>query len=80
MTTNTKSVDQTDRLRTPLLTESEAADRLRLKKKTLQRWRWQGSGPAFVKLGSAVRYCEDEISRFIDDRRTNSTSSDSATR
>ena len=39
-----------------LLTESEAAELLRLKPKTLARWRWAGTGPRFLKVGGAVRY------------------------
>lgn len=48
-----------------LLTEHEVAALLALSHRTLQRWRWLGQGPAFVKLGGAVRYERSEIERFI---------------
>ena len=37
-------------------TESETAKFLRLSPRTLQRYRREGSGPAFVKLGTRIRY------------------------
>ena len=36
--------------------EHELSDRLGLSVRTLQRWRWQGKGPAFLKLGGRVVY------------------------
>lgn len=39
-----------------LLTEVQAADLLRLSPRTLQAWRCQGIGPAFVRAGRAIRY------------------------
>ncbi len=38
------------------LNESELSDRLRLSVRTLQRWRWSGRGPAYLKLGGRVVY------------------------
>lgn len=48
-----------------LLTEAQAAAKLSLAKATLARWRWQGIGPAHIKLGSAVRYAESDLDAFI---------------
>jgi hypothetical protein len=39
-----------------LLTETLAAELLRLSSRTLQAWRSQGVGPEYVKAGRAVRY------------------------
>jgi putative DNA primase/helicase len=39
-----------------LLNEHEAAQLLNLAVATLRRWRWIGNGPAFAKIGRAVRY------------------------
>lgn len=39
-----------------ILTEIQAADVLRLSSRTLQAWRAQGRGPAYVKAGRAIRY------------------------
>jgi hypothetical protein len=39
-----------------LLTEVQAADLLCLSIRTLQSWRNQNRGPAFVRAGRAIRY------------------------
>lgn len=50
----------------PLLTESEAAEYLRLAPATLARWRWHGSrGPSHRKLGGAVRYAVSDLDAYI---------------
>lgn len=46
------------------LNEIELADRWRLSERTLQRWRWQRKGPAFVKLGGRVVYPIVDIEAF----------------
>lgn len=48
-----------------LLRETDAATYLELAPKTLARWRWAGKGPAFYKLGSAVRYSVDDLDSFV---------------
>lgn len=48
-----------------LLREIDAAAYLGLAPKTLARWRWAGKGPAFHKIGSAVRYSVLELDSFI---------------
>ena len=52
-----------------LLDTREAALRLRLASGTLQNWRSQGQGPAFVRLGRAVRYDETDLARFVEKGR-----------
>ena len=47
------------------LTELEAAGRLGLKVATLRAWRHQGRGPAFVRLGRAIRYLGSDIDEFL---------------
>jgi predicted DNA-binding transcriptional regulator AlpA len=47
------------------LTEIEAAGRLGLKVATLRAWRHQGRGPAFVRLGRAIRYLGSDIDEFL---------------
>ena len=49
-----------------LLTRREAAQRLNLKPGTLASWSSQGRGPAFVRLGRAVRYRLDDLQNFVD--------------
>lgn len=53
-----------------LLSTREAARRLGLAAGTLQNWRIRGQGPAFVRLGSAVRYSSEDLARFISQGRT----------
>lgn len=36
--------------------EQDLSDRLGLSVRTLQRWRWQGKGPPYLKLGGRVVY------------------------
>lgn len=48
-----------------LLTTVEAANYLRIEKRTLENWRVSGRGPAFVRLGGAVRYRRGALERFI---------------
>jgi predicted DNA-binding transcriptional regulator AlpA len=58
------------------LTESEAALRLGLKVATLRAWRHQGRGPAFVRLGRAVRYLATDIEDFLNANRCRPKSTD----
>lgn len=47
------------------LTEADAAARLGLKVATLRAWRHQGKGPAFLRLGRAIRYLASDIDEFL---------------
>jgi predicted DNA-binding transcriptional regulator AlpA len=62
-----------------LLTESEAAEFLRLKPKTLARWRWAGEGPTYRKIGGAVRYAVSDLEQFLEASARQSTSDEGAT-
>ena len=57
-----------------LLTETETANVLSLKVATLRRWRWEGKGPQYLKIGNAVRYDPAVIERYIEESRRSSTS------
>jgi hypothetical protein len=46
------------------LTQSEVARRWCLSPRTLERWRWLGQGPAFLKLGGRVAYRLEDIEAF----------------
>jgi excisionase family DNA binding protein len=49
-----------------LLTPAQAAERLGLSVSTLAKYRClKSDGPAFVRLGSAVRYAEADLADFI---------------
>ena len=42
--------------------------------RTLQRWRQEGIGPIFIKVGRAVRYRREDLDRFLEERKFLSTS------
>jgi len=42
-------------------TATEAAEYLRSSKSTLAKLRLVGSGPAFFRIGRAVRYCRSDL-------------------
>jgi hypothetical protein len=48
-----------------LLTEDEAADSLRISVRTLQAWRLKQAGPAFIRVGRAIRYRHGDIKDWI---------------
>lgn len=54
------------------MTEVEAAARLGLKVATLRAWRHRGRGPAFVRLGRAIRYLATDVDEFLRAHRCNS--------
>ena len=56
-----------------VLTEIEAAELMGWSVKTLQKRRWQGKRPAFLKIGASVRYDPAELIDFIEGARRRST-------
>ena len=48
-----------------LINEIAAAQLLGLRRQTLTRWRWEGKGPPFCKIGRAVRYRLPDVEAFI---------------
>jgi predicted DNA-binding transcriptional regulator AlpA len=57
-----------------LLRTSGAAARTGLSVSTLNKLRCSGGGPAFLKLGRAVRYKPVDLKDWLDSRRVMSTS------
>jgi len=49
-----------------LLTESEAADVLRVSVRTVQAWRLRVTGPAYVQVGRAIRYRRRDLIVWIE--------------
>lgn len=43
------------------LNQVELAARLKISPRTLERWRWTGEGPAFLKIGGRVVYRLQDI-------------------
>ena len=50
------------------LTQDEAAKRLRLSPRTLERMRLNGDGPRFIKAGRRVLYRNSSLEAWVDDR------------
>lgn len=57
-----------------LFKETEAAAVLGVEPGTLRKWRWEGKGPKFLKIGSSVRYSIEDIQTFIAEARRQNTS------
>ena len=57
-----------------LMREADAARLLGLSVRTLQKWRWSGKGPEFLRLHGAVRYNRADLLTFISSARRSSTS------
>jgi predicted DNA-binding transcriptional regulator AlpA len=53
---------------------SGAAERLGLKRKTLENWRSNGGGPPYYKLGGRIVYDDFEVDSWCAARRRTSTS------
>lgn len=52
-----------------LLAERDLSELLGVNRATLRRWREDGTGPLFVRLGSKlIRYREDDLTAFLDRR------------
>jgi predicted site-specific integrase-resolvase len=46
------------------LNQIELADRLNISHRTLERWRWKGTGPAYLKIGGRVVYRLEDVETF----------------
>lgn len=57
------------------VTQTELARRWSISPRTLERWRWIGEGPRFLKIGGRVIYRLDEIEAF-ELRQTRSSTAD----
>lgn len=57
-----------------LLNQTEVAEFLGLSEAWLERARWAGNGPRYVKFGRAVRYKFADIEKYLASRERMSTS------
>ncbi len=57
-----------------LLRTRAAAEKLGLSPRTLEKWRVQGRGPRFYKLGSSVAYGSGDLDAWLARRSRISTS------
>lgn len=46
------------------LNQFELAKRWRMSQRTLERWRWQGIGPVYLKLGMRIVYRVSDVEAF----------------
>jgi hypothetical protein len=46
------------------LYQNALAARWNISPRTLERWRWAGEGPLFIKLGGRVVYCLKDVEAF----------------
>ena len=46
------------------LNQVELARRWKISSRTLERWRWRGQGPRFLKIGGRVLYRLEDIENF----------------
>lgn len=62
------------------LTQDQLADRWQISPRTLERWRWVGDGPQFLKLGGRVVYRVEDVERYeVEQLRSHTGPSTSAT-
>ncbi len=57
-----------------LSTSRETAARLRISEGTLAKWRVQGKGPVFVRIGGKICYRDEDTNTFIENGLCHSTS------
>jgi DNA-binding transcriptional MerR regulator len=57
-----------------LIGEGELARRLNIQPSTARAWRFDGSGPPFIKVGRRVLYRESDVVEWLNGRVRRSTS------
>lgn len=57
------------------LTQQELAARFRISQRTLERWRWRKTGPAYIKLGGKIVYDLNDVEAYERRRRAETHSS-----
>jgi predicted DNA-binding transcriptional regulator AlpA len=59
-----------------LLTEKEASPLVGMSIAWLQRKRWEGGGPPYIKYDHAVRYREADLLAWVDDHANRTSTSE----
>lgn len=65
MATTEKATSSTIDLKAPLITEKALAAYLNVSLKLIQKWRYAGGGPRFVRVGRTIRYRPEDINDFV---------------
>lgn len=55
------------------LNQIELAQRWRISPRTLERWRWLGKGPQYLKIGGRVIYRLEDVETFEAEKRRESS-------
>lgn len=58
----------------PLLLPRDAAKHLGLSEKCLEKWRYRGTGPRYLKLGNRIRYTLKDLTAWAEQNARTSTS------
>lgn len=56
-----------------LLNEHQVADSCAISVLTLRKWRVEGRGPRYVKIGTLVRYRPEDVDAWIESHETQRT-------
>lgn len=55
------------------LNQRDLAERWTISARTLERWRWKGGGPAYLKIGGRVVYRIEDVLAYEQRRHRHST-------
>jgi hypothetical protein len=58
------------------LKQQDLADRWNISPRTLERWRWVGEGPQFIKIGGRVVYRLEDVEAYERNQLRASTADD----
>jgi hypothetical protein len=67
------SVDQVHPVTITHMSQVELAHRWGISPRTLERWRWIGQGPKFLKLGGRVVYRIQDVENYEEEQLRSST-------
>ena len=51
-------------MKTTHVTQNDLSERWHLSPRTLERWRWEGIGPKFLKIGGRILYRIEDIEAY----------------
>ena len=62
------------------LSQSDLSERWTISPRTLERWRWAGCGPRYLKIGGRVVYRLEDIEAYENTQAFNNTAEFAAVR
>jgi Helix-turn-helix domain len=68
---STEGLSQTQTTQPQLLTESQAAVWLCHGLSTIRRWRREGNGPPYIRIGHRIFYRPTELVEFVESHHSN---------